>query len=48
MSSVVFPELRDIDRFEDLEEAAEIAHPPPSGVVDSGRSSAGEASDVNR
>jgi len=48
MSSVVFPQLRDIDRFEDLEEAAEPAHPPPAGVVDSGGSPAGEASDVNR
>ena len=45
---VVFPQLRDIDRFEDLEGAAEDTHPPPAGVVDSGRSSAGGASDVNR
>jgi hypothetical protein len=47
MASVVFPQLRDIDRFEDLEAATEHAHSPPTGVVDSSGSSAGEASNVN-
>jgi MFS family permease len=46
--SVVFPQLRDIDRFEDLEAAHDIAHPLAPDVVDSGGSSAGEASNVNR
>ena len=48
VSSVVFPQLRDINRFEDLEAADDIARPPPTGVVDSGHSPAGESSDVNR
>jgi MFS family permease len=40
--TVAFPELRDIDRFEDLDVHAAEAEP----VLDSGGSSAGEASDV--
>jgi len=48
VSSVVFPQLRDINRFEDLEAADDITRPPPTGVVDSGHSPAGEARDVNR
>jgi hypothetical protein len=40
--TVVFPDLRDIDRFEDLE--AGVHASARDGVLDSGRSSAGETS----
>ena len=43
--SFAFPHLRDIDRFEDLAVHDDVPG-PPTGVVDSARSSAGEASDV--
>jgi MFS family permease len=45
--SVAFPALRDIDRFEDVDAADDDVPDPAAGhVVDSARSSAGEASDV--
>ena len=45
-ASFVFPQLRDIDRFEDLEGTSGFAPSTEVAVVDSGGSSAGEASDV--
>jgi MFS family permease len=45
-ASFVFPQLRDIDRFEDLEGTSGFAPSAEVAVVDSGGSSAGAASDV--
>jgi MFS family permease len=45
-SALVFPELRDLDHFEDLEGAGGLPPPVDHGVVDSGGSPRGGASDV--
>ncbi len=44
VASLAFPDLRNLDRFDDLEGG--LPHPRDGGVVDSGGSSAGETSDV--